>query len=59
MLAYRVSIPLLKMLDQLLGRQCFDGLPEDYRSVRIVFNVSVLTYHGPAGLHVCENRESD
>ncbi|PVD38225.1 hypothetical protein C0Q70_00836 [Pomacea canaliculata] len=27
----RVSIPLLKMLDQLLGRQCFDGLPEDYR----------------------------
>ena len=25
----RVSIPLLKMLDLLLGRQAFDGLPAD------------------------------
>ncbi|KAK7502461.1 hypothetical protein BaRGS_00006414 [Batillaria attramentaria] len=25
----RVSLPLLKMTDQLLGRQCFDGLPAD------------------------------
>ncbi|XP_076451234.1 tubulin-specific chaperone D-like [Babylonia areolata] len=26
----RVSIPLLKMLDLLLGRQCFDGLPGEF-----------------------------
>ncbi|KAL8610270.1 hypothetical protein ACOMHN_062002 [Nucella lapillus] len=26
----RVSIPLLKMLDLLLGRQCFDWLPSEY-----------------------------
>ena len=27
--SFRVSIPLLKMLDLLLGRQAFDGLPAD------------------------------